>query len=132
MQYLLAFADFFHLPHSGQLSTHYPFFMEELRMALVLTNHWFCFMNSLLNKHNYNCKYCSTKSTLQNLHEYVVISIFMNEIAFHFNYNCNYCSTMPTLQNLHENFITSLWMKLLLNITIIVSIVQQNQRNTTI
>ena len=37
--FLVAFADFFHLPLSGQLSIHCPLFMKELGMALVLTNH---------------------------------------------------------------------------------------------
>ena len=51
----------------------------------------------------------------------------MNEFAFEYNYNCKYYSTKSTLQNWHENFITFLWINLVLNITIIVSIVQQNQ-----
>ena len=32
--FLVAFADFFHLPLSGQLSTHWPFFIEELQVIL--------------------------------------------------------------------------------------------------
>jgi hypothetical protein len=82
------------------------------------------FMSLLLKIWNYNCKHCSSNSSLQNLHLILWIRyIFMNEFAFKYKYNCKYCSTKSFLQNLHENGVTSLWMNLLLNINIIVSIV---------
>ena len=42
-------------------------------------------------KYEYNCKYCSTKYSLQNLHENFDI-FFMNQFAFKYEYNCKYCS----------------------------------------
>ena len=35
-------------------------------------------MNEFAFEYNYNCKYCSTKSSLQNLHENFVESLWMN------------------------------------------------------
>ena len=70
-------------------------------------------MNSLLNKHNYNCKYCSTKSTLQNLHENFIASLGMNLLS-----NIIESIVQQNLpSNLHENGVTFL--------LIIVSIVHQ-------
>ena len=47
-------------------------------------------MNEFAFKYKYgNCKYCSTKSSLQ--------FFFMNEFAFKYEYNCKYCSAnFPT------------------------------------
>ena len=47
-------------------------------------------MNEFAFKYKYNCKYCSTKSSLQNLHENFN-NFFMNEFAFKYEYNCKYC-----------------------------------------
>ena len=84
-------------------------------------------MNEFVFEYNYNCKYCSTKSSFQNLHENFVESLWMNllmnEFAFEYEYNCKYCSTKSSLQNLQENFNIFLWMSLLLNMNIIVSTV---------
>ena len=38
-------------------------------------------MNEYALEYNYNCKYCSTKSTLQNLHENFIASLGMNLLS---------------------------------------------------
>ena len=59
-------------------------------------------MNEFACEYNYNCKYCSAKSSLQNLHENFIKSLCMNLLLY--KYNCKHCSTKYSLQNLHENF----------------------------
>ena len=69
----------------------------------------FGFMNLLLNITTYNCKYCSTQTSLQNLHAFKYkcknfsanFVLRMNSLL---NCNCNYCSTKSSLQNLHDIF----------------------------
>ena len=61
----------------------------------------YIFINEFALEYNYNCKYCSTKSTLQNLHENLIVSIVLQNLP----------------SNLHENGVTFL--------LIIVSIVHQ-------
>ena len=70
-------------------------------------------MNEFALEYNYNCKYCSTKSTLQNLHENFIASLGMNLLS-----NIIVSIVQQNLpSNLHENGVTFL--------LIIVSIVHQ-------
>ena len=77
---------------------------------------WICF-------YKYNCKHCSTKYSLQNLHENFHI-FFKNEFAFKYKYNCKYCSAnfpqKATFKYIYEkrimDILTSLQYKPLSNI----------------
>ena len=70
-------------------------------------------MNEFALEYNYNCKYCSIKSTLQNLHENFIASLGMNLLS-----NIIVSIVQQNLpSNLHENGVTFL--------LIIVSIVHQ-------
>ena len=61
-------------------------------------------MNEFAFKYKYNCKYCSTKSSLQNLHANLYI-FFMNELAFEYEYNCKYCSAKLNLSIVTSNLL---------------------------
>ena len=57
-------------------------------------------------KCNYNCKYCSSKSSLQTLHA-VWCYIFI-AFEYEYEYDCKYCSAnFPTKSYLHLSIVTS-------------------------
>jgi hypothetical protein len=59
-----------------------------------LKTNWSFNLYEFAFKYKYDSKYCSTKSSLQNLHENGDTSLWMNfnEFAFKYKYNCKYGS----------------------------------------
>ena len=92
--------------------------MSEISCLLFLT-FW---LYEFAFKYNYNCKYCSTKSSLQNLHENDVASLWIN-LLLNINIIVSIVEQNLPSKHLHTNGVIFLRMNVDMNI--IVSIVQR-------